>query len=100
MAVRTEDNTRQVVAANLRALKAGRQTTDKRIGSALGMSGAAINERMRAVTECSATDLNRFALFFGVPISRLFEDDDYVSDLPERPISWERVFAGQTASGF
>ncbi len=82
MALREADTTREVVAANLRALKAAQQTTDQRIGAALGKSGAAINERMRGVTECSATDLKRFALYFGVPISRLFEDDDYRPTLP------------------
>ena len=69
------DHVTDVVAANLRALKAIRRVTDKEIGAALGLSGSAVNERMRGMTACTAPDLVAFADYFGVSVQALFASD-------------------------
>jgi transcriptional regulator with XRE-family HTH domain len=70
------DPVREAVAANLRALKARRRVTDQDIAKEIGVSDSAINDRMRGATACSATDLAKFALYFGVPVSYFFEAGD------------------------
>lgn len=105
MAESPVDPVRELVAANLRALKRLRGVTDRAIGAAVGMTGGQVNERINGVTSCSASDLARFALYFGVPVSYFFEAHELVligagevvPDQPKPHSGWRRVSAGGRA---
>jgi len=76
-----------VIAGNLRALKAMRRLSDAQLAELMGVTRSWVQERLSGVRECKASDLQRFALFFGVPVGRLYapwdsnpEPNDAVAD--------------------
>lgn len=79
------------VAANLRALKGARRESDDRIAKGLGKSRNWVQERMSGTTPCRDVDLARFALYYGVPVGRFFEDpsgitSSYVEWVPDQEL--------------
>lgn len=100
MAPEDEDPVRTAVAANLRALKAIRRVTDRKIGADLGVSHAWVNDRMRGKTECSASDLQRLADYFGVEPAQLMSQTPIILATSTRDAqmelalgNFERAFA-------
>ncbi|HMI49265.1 MAG TPA: hypothetical protein VK481_11380 [Gemmatimonadaceae bacterium] len=84
MAINPEDleYTKATVARNLRELKAARRVSDEVIGAGIEKPGSWVQERMSGKRDCKTTELARFALFFGVSLSRFFRLDDELGTPP------------------
>jgi len=61
-----------VVAGNLRALKAMRRLTDEQLAARMGVKRSWVQERLSGTRELRLSDLDLFAEAFGVPVARLW----------------------------
>ncbi len=69
----TVNEPHEVVAANLRALKAYYQRTDDQIAHEMGQKRSWVQERMSGARECKVDDLAAFAEYFGIEPGKFFQ---------------------------
>lgn len=62
------------IAANVRAEATRRAITGQQVARHLGLTQPATSRRMHGHVEFTASEIERLAHLFGVPVSRLYEE--------------------------